>query len=156
MNYAAYPGLANNYADILTKARKRYGTMAADSANHQMARFLFSEYQGGTSTLIAQTRIASSYGLLQILYSTAVGDEEFAETVPPEELNITDIGMKLSIERQKRMLRERLRLNRTDEGEDNWGVGYEQAFLTHVYHQWNSRTGYPLEVFRFSRLYLPR
>jgi hypothetical protein len=156
MNYSIYPRINEYYVSLLTLAKRDYDSAAPDTANEQMARYLYAEYKGGTNNIIAQTRIAASYGLLQILYSTAVDEENYSEQALPEELNVTDIGMRISMQRQKRLLQERLRLNGSDETENDWSIGYDQAFLAHVYHLWNPRSGYTVEVLQFSRVYQPR
>jgi hypothetical protein len=157
MNYKAYSTLAKQYKDFLQVAQQDFGRVGIDTANHQMERYLYSNFNGGLSNVMAQTRIAASYGLLQILYSTAVEKADYSELPLPENLNLTDVGLFFSLKWQKSILRTSLEQNDSDESGNDWSLAYEQAFWALLYPKWNpGEVGYTIGVVAFSRNYLPR
>lgn len=107
--------------------------------------------------MVAQTRLASSYGLLQMMYGTAVWRLEYPSTDPnvgPEDLNVTSTGMYYSLEHMKKMLISRL----TSSGEENgnWPKGFEFYFKKYVWPEWNSDPTYPRIVSSNSQKFLPQ
>lgn len=109
----------------------------------------------GRMNIYAQTRIAGSYGLLQMLYRTAL-ERKYLEDISylPENLNVTGTVMQLSISYQKRLLKEGLQISNESYGD--WPQGYEMSFCTFVYAKWNWIEGYPREVVMNSRHFLPQ
>ena len=155
MDYSAYPFLKNTY-DLYLEGSRRYRSAKVDTANARMARYLYTKYLGNAGGIVAQTRIASSYGLLQILYSTAVGDERYPEDKLPEDLNITDIGLQVSLKREERILRTNLMLIKENASRSNWSTGYEMGFNLLLYAVWNTSDDYGTRVLVLSQNYLPR
>ena len=90
--------------------------------------------------------MAASYGLLQILYTTALGNDvgypENSEN-PPEKLLETD-NLKWSLNHLSYFINNALKYETKIDA--NWSLGFEKTFETKVYHEWNSRTAYPAEV----------
>ena len=155
MNYGPYTDMQREYVKYLEDASS-YGGARIDTANARWAWFLYSDWNGGLINTIAQTRIASSYGLLQIMYSTSATDEGYSESVLPEYLNVNVVSFPMCIKRQKRLLRSALGRNGNSESGYNWSIGYDQAFLSLLYPQWNSTQGYTVEVLQNSQKYLPQ
>jgi hypothetical protein len=129
--------------------------VAADSANVNMIVYLRDRWNGGTRNIKAQTRIAASYGLLQMMYTKGLerGYKEDREHLP-EYLNITDTIMVLSMEYQKYLLKKGL--SSGQESGNNWSTGYDEAFWTHVYGIWNKKIWYRYGVEAKSHLYSPQ
>ncbi|MGD0339302.1 MAG: hypothetical protein ABSB78_10980 [Bacteroidota bacterium] len=134
---------------------------ARDTANNWLR---YQWQKGIMNTGIAQTRTASSYGLLQMMYPTAHGDRNYPinDNHLPEYLNIADtnfyyavpfMGMKLDAE-----------LVNLSNKTSNWTNGFEMTFLK-AYDRYNGATensgnigkkGYGKAVLRYSRNYLPK
>jgi hypothetical protein len=129
---------------------------AADSARINFVDYIKYRWHGGATTIKAQTRIAASYGLLQLQYREAVKEEKYKEDRDhlPENMNITDIGMVLSMQRQKRFLIEHL--SPGVESGNNWSSGFEQVFWDYVYGRWNHPSVYRNKVKARTNLYLPQ
>jgi len=131
----------------------------------------FEEGLGGLQNMVAQTRTASSYGMLQIMYNSAIDSEEVPDPYPvtntnkPERLNVHDVSfpiyMKLQIEQLRTVLgvEEGGELPDSDWRNVNWRYGslktLEQVFFE-MYNLWNPEKGnYEQEVFGYSQDFLP-
>jgi hypothetical protein len=145
-----YEGMLNHYREnsALTAGQQ------ADSARLLMNRFLRNQYYGGFENLIAQTRIASSYGLIQLLYPTALERSyPLATTDRPENLNLNDIFFPFAMKHHVRNLG--IVLGKEKERSGNWNIGFEAA-MKRMIQMWNPYSkDYSNQILRFSRNYLP-
>jgi len=129
---------------------------SADSARKHFIDFLKNTWKGGLDNIVAQTRIAASYGLFQTVYTTAL-DRDYPEDDEslPEELNMPGTNLLLSIEYQRSLMIENL--GNDFECGNNWGRGLEESFAAFVYYpKWNRRRGYPADVFSRVRDFVPK
>jgi hypothetical protein len=164
MNFLPYTTIQGYYHNFLIQYQKNGIPLkqAAFLANADMVTFLRDQWDGGVTggmkglkNIMAQTRIASSYGLLQMLYTTALDqgyDEDNSHL--PENLNITSVIMSLSMPYQKSLLVGKI--GATVENGGNWSKGFERSLYYFVYSKWNSKTSYPVIVFQYSSKYLPQ
>jgi hypothetical protein len=164
MNFAPYKSVQAIYDDFLRDflRRRLSSEEAAQKANEEMITYLRDKWDGGVTggpkglkNIKAQTRIASSYGLLQMLYSTAL-EREYPEDREhlPEDLNVTSTMLLLSMKHQKKILTERL--SPSVEAGNHWPEGFENGFYLLVYPKWNTSESYPAQVMRKSRSYVPQ
>lgn len=144
--------LQNKYDEILKieQARKDLTvTEQIESANSKMATWLKEKWLDGKAfTEVAQTRCASSYGLLQMLYTTARGDKSFPINEVPEKLNELSLFSHW-VEYQSDLLGS---LSDTN----NWTDGFESSFESKVVKKWNKASKYPGIYFSNSKLFLPQ
>jgi hypothetical protein len=116
-----------------------------------------SDVPRGARNIIAQTRIGSSYGHLQMLYVVALTRHppypENSITFP-ENLNEIDTCLSYSMRYQKRLLVKALGAATEDTG--SWPLGYEGTFCNIVLPAWNSQASYPGDVMRRMNNYPPR
>ena len=170
MNYNAYPTIRKTYRTFFDElddkeisngvGSKRLMTLAekADSANKLMILYLRDEYTDaegtkGMKNMIAQTRIASSYGYFQALYTTAAGWGYEEDTVHlPENLNTFKVLFPYTVKAYKKYLARGL----TNEGENNWSEGFETTIKENIFPQWNTRPGYPDETLNNIKKFLPQ
>jgi len=147
-----YDGLLNYYLESVQLPLAE----SADSARNFLIGFMRDDFYGGFENLRAQTRIASSYGLLQMMYTTAVriGYDRRNGQKRPEDLNVTETLMKISMDHQKILLR--IGLGRSVELGNNWPNGLEKSLKDVILANWNTKEAYPNEVMTKSRNYLPR
>ncbi|OQA64951.1 MAG: hypothetical protein B6D44_16435 [Ignavibacteriales bacterium UTCHB2] len=154
-------------------------TEANDSARVATINYLKYDYEGGLDSITAQTRIASSYGLLQSLYVTVEDEHNYPVTNSdrPENLNKVKLSMDYAIEHLKKLFNNFNGFSlKTD---NNWisnyagqlnikypifskpGPGFEQA-LSVMYYKWNpgekenSNAVYHKKVLNNSKMFLPR
>ncbi len=108
----------------------------------------------GLENIVAQTRIASSYGLMQMMYPTTL-DRGYVEDNHhvPENLNVDSVFFPFAMKHQLFLLQKIL--NENPDGTTNWSVGYDNAFLQ-MYNGWNSKTGYAAGVIQNSQTYQPQ
>ena len=155
---------SDGYEEVIRKQYKVKSTTtlslsqqveANDSARIATINFLKDDYKGGLKNSIAQTRIASSYGLLQSLYTTVLGEHNYptSDSSRPEDLNEVKIGMDYAI---KHLIELFNNTNGFTLGIDNnWvsnyagnldsqhskfprpGTGFENA-LSVMYYKWNT------------------
>jgi hypothetical protein len=176
------------YEDII---KNKYGLKPNESLSyaHQieandLARiatidFLMNKFNGGLTNSIAQTRIASSYGLLQILYTTAYDEHNYPITNNdrPENLNEIKLAMDYAVEHLKKLFSDWNKFSL--EVDNNWSskysgqlnskyaifpkptAGFEQA-LSVMHYKWNpgeQENGYAIyhkKVLNNSKRFLPR
>jgi hypothetical protein len=131
---------------------------AADSSRWHMIEFLKFRWAGGLQNIVAQSRIAGSYGLFQTLYTTAL-DRHYPEddTHLPEYLNIPEIIFPLSVQYQVELMQRMEALGREFESGNNWARGLEGSFEKYVYYpKWNTDSRYPRKIFERLSPYLPK
>lgn len=164
MNFLPYTVIQNMYHEFLSRYQQLPISLnsAASLANNDMIEFLMNQWDGdvpngtkGLKNILAQTRIASSYGLLQMLYTTALY-RHYVEDIShlPENLNVTSTIMDLSIPYEKSLLVNNI--GASVESGGDWPDGFEKNLYDFVYANWNTRGTYNDEVFKKSRNYLPQ
>jgi hypothetical protein len=117
----------------------------------EFIEFMSTIYFGGLSTRVAQSRLASSYGPLQTMYTTALG-EGYQNGIhnTPENLNDLNIFFPLAMAHHITLL-----IGEIGEVDaNNWESGFEETMRI-VYNGWNDTPGYDAQVLRYSRKYLP-
>jgi hypothetical protein len=158
MDYSWYSTPKGKYKEFL----RRFRTSAhfIDSTDVHMAQWLRYEWRAtGSSpriqldTMAAQTRIASSYGLLQTTYTTAVGAGYTTNNLP-ENLSLVDSSMTYAMKRQRTILTNRLGTFAFQSG-NNWPLGFENSFYAYLYPKWNADQKYWVRVFVFARKFMP-
>ncbi len=133
-----------------------------DIARGDMIVFLRDKWNGGTKKMIAQTRLASSYGLLQMMYDRAVRDAGYPckdANISPEDFNVTETNMIYSMKYMKKILLNVLTPAVEENGQ--WPNGFENWFKNYVWRIWNTGTtqkgyGYSNDVYSNSQKYLPQ
>jgi hypothetical protein len=112
-------------------------------------------WNGGLDSLIGQTRIASSYGLQQMMYGTALERGYILDNHHcPENLNINIIFYPLAMLHQRNLLKKILGENIIDG--HNWPNGYDDAFYK-MLDRWNHyMANYEQDVTNNSLNYLPQ
>jgi len=125
-----------------------------EKARIKMIEHLRDHWNDGLKSHYAQTRIASSYGLLQILYTKAIdrGYKLDAQHLP-EDLNENEIFFPLSMKFHKGNLKEVLGES-VEEGND-WIMGYEDAFVE-MFKRYNEKSDYVDKIMTDSQKYLPK
>jgi hypothetical protein len=109
------------------------------------------EYEDGLENMVAQSRVASSYGPIQPLYVTVLdyGYPTEADS-PPENLNDLNIFWPFALEHFRNLLEQRI-----GETLNNWPEGLE-ATLEPVYQGWNpGMDGYGTRVLENGREFIP-
>ncbi len=176
MNYNAYPTIRNQYREIYDKTihhlkidpedNERHLTFAerADSTNKLMIIYLRDEFTDeigtvGMKNMIAQTRIASSYGYLQALYTTAIDRREnwdYPEDSnhPPEAINEFDVIFPMATRMQNDYLIGNL--HDSHEPNNNWSIGFESALKEYILEEWNELIYYPSSVMNHTNKFLPQ
>jgi hypothetical protein len=120
-------------------------------AANRFLEFVRFQLFDGLQNIVAQTRVASSYGPLQLMYSTAA-DRGYGQSPQdaPELLNNPTIFMELAVGN----LQVTLDVVTAHQGASNWVVGWEPAFLQ-VYFAWNQKPEYNDAVLRYGKLFSP-
>ena len=130
----------------------------ADSANKRMIVYLRDEFSfndvnntKGMINIIAQTRIASSYGLYQVMYTTAIlkGWNYPQDTNhKPEALNEVDTNLVYASRRQANWLSDY-------DNKNKWEDGYEETIRKVLFKKWNGDNYSKLAIKR-SQLFTPK
>jgi hypothetical protein len=159
MNFGPYERMQGIYDGLLNYYLQEVRLPlfeAADSARNFLIRFLRDDFYGGFKNLRAQTRIASSYGLLQIMYTTSVdmGYDPFDPAKRPEDLNVTATLMTFAMQHQKSLIRRSL--GTQVETGNNWPKGFESSLKEGILKKWNTVEVYPDMVITKSQSYLPQ
>ena len=137
-----YSNMQEVYKGFLDRARLFSGFSTQtkeDMARGDMIVYLRDKWQGGAKDMVAQTRLASSYGLLQMMYDRAVRSVGFPCDDPqlsPEDFNITDTNMVRSLRYMKKLLQNSLTLAVEENG--NWPNGFENKFKKYIWRIWNT------------------
>jgi len=109
-------------------------SQVADSTNKTMATYLRKYWEGGAENIIAQTRTASSYGYLQMLYTTASDVVDFSKDRVPENMNVVNFFGE-TVSYQKDLIQKYL--GKEIEVKNNWPNGYEKSFMESIFPIWN-------------------
>jgi hypothetical protein len=118
-------------------------------ARQTFIQYMSAEYLGGLTNRPAQSRIASSYGPLQIMYTTALErDYGRGAQAPPEYLNVLDTFFPFAMDHMLSLLR------RQTQADHNWNRGWESTIRS-VYGGWNTRAAYPGEVMTAAQSFPP-
>jgi hypothetical protein len=147
----SFPWLQNKYESFLKGFQmnpKLTKTQAADKANTKMAQWLQKTWRNGrASNTVAETRCASSYGLLQMLYTKA-RERGYSKAGLPEDLNKIDL-----FDEWVKYQADLLSSGVNNSG--NWNQGFELTYKTNVLAAWNRSTTYPSTIISFSQMFLP-
>ncbi|MBI9072467.1 MAG: hypothetical protein JEY94_12775 [Melioribacteraceae bacterium] len=165
INFYYYQRPKNKFLEFLKKEEKRlkekyslspntllqldYQIEANNYAREKIIDYIKNNWvyneQKGLVNIIAQTRIAASYGLLQMLYSTAVLDNDYPETLSdiPEMLNDHFIGLNYCVRNLKLLFfrHNKFSLEETKcwepkpKSKFKFGIGYESALMG-MFYQW--------------------
>jgi hypothetical protein len=161
MNFSdKYKEVYGKYQVFLTVARLQASLSkktVGEISREYMIRWLRDTWRGGAKNLIAQTRLASSYGLLQIMYSTAVDFIGYPSNDPqasPEDINVTNTCLNYSLEYMKKSLQNNL--TPSVESIGNWPKGFEYYFKEYIWPTWNTGDGYSEEVYVRTQRFLPQ
>lgn len=149
---------ATIYDPVLNKIRKLTFAERADSANKSMIVYLRDKFEfkdanktKGMKNMIAQTRIASSYGLFQVMYTTAIGDDwkyPKDQDHKPEALNEIDTNLVYATNRMAKYIS-------TYNNKNNWKDGYEETIRKVIFREWNGENYSKLVISR-SQLFIPK
>ena len=124
-----------------------------NSANDSIAVYLRDKWNGGLKNILAQTRIASSYGLLQILYTTAINKGyNLDSNHRPEALNENPIFFPLALSYHSNNLINLL--GKSVEKRNNWILGFDEAFKR-MMELYNDNPDYVNKVIANTKYYLP-
>jgi hypothetical protein len=155
-NKKRFKEIQNKYDEFLNsyKENKRLTSIdAADCANARMAKYFKNEWKKGKAeTAVAQTRCASSYGLIQLLYTTARDDSrgiKYEKDALPENLNLLSFFSDF-IKYEKRLLTKGLTQ------ENNWDSGFETTIKNKILAMWNTAEDYPPTIIANSQMFLPK
>lgn len=164
MNF--YPNLFKAIQDQYNKflfyyenQKKLTRPTSADSANAAMIKWFKEDWiknktKANPEQKIAHTRGASSYGLLQMLYTTALWKlKTFIQNKVPEEMN-ENLFFYQSLIHQKNKLIEYLGSN--NESGNDWNDGFEMSFVNSIYSTWNESEGYAEDIVKKSTKFLPK
>ena len=119
--------------------------------------------EGRMSNAIAQTRIASSYGFLQLLYTTATGEQAYPVDAShrPEDIQVPETVFKYAVPYLKKQL-DKQRSESRDPEDHDWARGFEET-LRIALNMYNGKKEKPTRfewkyggiVLDFSRDYTP-
>jgi len=169
MNYSPYRSIKRTYRGFLDKyegvtvvgenGKKRDMTLSerAAAANQRMIiylrdEFLFKDGTKGMKNMIAQTRIASSYGFFQALYTTALGwgyDEDSEHL--PEDLNEPEVLFSYTVKAYNKYISYEVEIEN-----NNWYNGFEETIKSTVYPGWNTDKEYPDKTLNNVKRFLPQ
>jgi hypothetical protein len=145
------------YKEVIEDTTKTL-TQLADSTNKLMVKYLRDEWKPtyrsevGAKNMIAQTRAASSYGFLQMLYTTARDEADYKESKVPEKMNEKEFFEEFLVY-QRKLLNGRILKNK--ESEFDWNEGYEMLIKNSIFKIWNSHPDYPKAVLKEVYNYMP-
>lgn len=157
MDFGMYTSIQKDYNSIYSKydnTPSLTSSEKADSARINFINYFKKKWKDeGAQNIIAQTRVASSYGLLQMMYSTAIGKEvKYSKEKLPEEINEQDFFIDF-IEYQKKKISEKNSLN--NDSNFNWKEGFELTIRNSVFKVWNSAPTYPETILKRVNRFLP-
>ena len=133
------------------------------------------KFKDGIMNRIAQTRISTSYGLMQVLYTSATAylhypEEYYTDPMPqvpsylPEYLNEKDKSLKYGSEGIAFYVKKEIEY-KNDDKDNNWTAGFERTFIIGLYgynHGFNKNSnkryinkGYGYDVLKRAQKYLP-
>ena len=157
-----YPTMQNMYDKLYKLYDDQLGgtdkTRAADLARELMGSTMRDQWnEVGWENITAQTRIASSYGLLQMLYTTAIEERDYP-TGPenrPEDINDTKTCMDFSMKHLDELVKKAVR-SKLGAKQNDWPGGFEGAFREYIYPRWNTKKTYPQSMLLNSLNHLPQ
>jgi hypothetical protein len=159
--WLGYEVVDSDYTEFAKAFKKKYPNLTEvqkyDSTNKKMIDYLKYDWTRngaprGTKNNIAQTRVASSYGLAQFLYGTA-RDIGYPNEDVPENINLMSYAY-LFYKTQKSYLQQGLGVS--VESNNNWSDGYEYSFCRRIYvPRWNSDIEYAKDVISNSKRFFP-
>jgi len=156
MNFDGYLSIQAFYDALLSELTAKMGNQKATSkARDSVATYLRDEWHGGLKNIVAQTRIAASYGLLQMLYPTALERGYFEDAHnPPENLNVNTTLFSFAMSYQLYLLEQVV--GGSPAATNNWSIGYNKA-LKLMYQSWDPYMGgYANRVIRNAQDFLPQ
>jgi hypothetical protein len=146
----------------LVKSDQRAADSASILAESSYVRWLKFEFgDSGMVKMVAQTRIAASYGLMQLTYYNGTrrlhGHLGYAYPnndpgYPPELLNVPPVGLKYGLLHFKRKVQDVLGNIPFDD--DSWNTGLEVVYWRAL-KRYNGSRRYPYPVLQFTKQYLP-
>jgi hypothetical protein len=153
--YKSIQLIYNSILNIKQGNKKNPTANDITAAYDSIVVYLRDSWNGGLDSMIAQTRIASSYGLQQLMYGTAVDRGYLVDNQHcPEELNINNIFYPFCMKHQKYLLKEILGSKALNE--NNWSGGYDDIFFR-MLNNWNPKmANYEQDVMLYSKNYLPK
>jgi hypothetical protein len=145
------------YEGITEAVRQKNKNLESDevysTANDSLITYLKKEWRGGLDSLYAQTRIASSYGFFQFLYTSAIlsvksgfGGAGYSRSEIPEKLNEIEVNFRVTMTKYDELLKE----NKTF----MWTKGYEQIWFELI-SKWNSKSDYSSNIYKNIKNFLP-
>ena len=151
-NRDCFPNIQNQYNSFLKAYKMNVeltNLQAADSANKRMAEWFQNSWKNGNALkTIAQTRCASSYGLLQMMYTTA-RERGYNKTALPENLNEIELF-------DDWLIYQLDLLHKNVNSENDWNQGYEKTYEVNILANWNHATIYPNTIFSNSLKFFPQ
>lgn len=175
MNYGNYNAIQKKYHElfvetksatifdkIVKKTRGLTFAERADSTNKKMIVYLRDEFTDevgtkGMKNMIAQTRIASSYGYFQAMYTTAISKKDnwkYPEDADhlPENLNENNVIFPMATRMEKQYLENGVK----DKSKNNWDIGFEAALERYIFTSWNPNKEYPISVMYNANRFSPQ
>lgn len=154
--YGNIYGLAEQWTLYYNKgiADQYSSAQASDSANAKFIRWMRDTWSGGLKNIVAQTRIASSYGLLQLIYYYGVSDAEYPIDANhrPEDINLVYNSLYYGIMHFSNKLECAMYVPLDS---NNWPNGLEVSYLLGLL-RYNGSINYALDVIAYSQQYLPQ
>jgi hypothetical protein len=136
-----------------TQLSSNENKIASDSTDSRIFRWLQYEYQGGMAGKIAQTRLAASYGIMQVVYSGSSVYPQNDQQFLPESLSVAST----SIEYGVKTLVSKFHLKSVvGKNFDNatWSSGLETSYGNALF-QYNRSRDYPPQVVSLLPNYMP-
>jgi hypothetical protein len=171
LSFYVYKTPAKIYKKYLDEAYSKYDVTkypknepkANDEARKNLVDYLKNDWDGGITggkkgliNIKAQTRIAASYGLLQLTYPVAISSSvnyPSDKDNSPEKLLETD-NTKWSIKHLTNLLKDAIKSEKNKDA--NWSLGLENTFKSKIwYPKWNKLKTYGNEVLNFVKVYTP-
>jgi hypothetical protein len=153
-----YDEVQDKYDMYFNKIRKEkpqmVDTTVAARGRDSLIVDLRDRWEGGLNNMWAQTRLASSYGLLQMMFKVAT-EKRYPSNDPsyaPERLNENNVFFPFALAHQDSLLRKVLRADYARSG--NWNRGFNDR-MHELMRKWNSKKVYADSVIEFSRIYFP-
>jgi len=152
MDYGKYISIQKIYNSFYNNVEQDTNltkSQIADSANTLMSGYLQDKWEGGMKNNVAQTRAASSYGLLQPMYTTAL-EKGYPKGMRPEDINLTK-SFHYFVRNQAKLI--------TDEvgkKNNNWSKAFDKTIRDVVLASWNDDSNYPNDVLRLSKKFDPK
>ena len=140
------------YQEIVSIYEKSFsGDSVFIMANDSLTKYMKFEWRGGLDSLYAQTRIASSYGYFQVLYTTGIlpiknYGANYSRSELPEKLNETEINFEVAMLKYQALINE--------EANSNWANVYEQLWFD-LLSNWNIKKDYNSGIFKNIKQFLP-